>query len=654
MPSATVLRSRASILAALAVFFLTQAAPAQEAPTDLNDFNRFGRTWQVAPADGLGKKIDSFSLTDADGKAWSLHRAKDHKALVVVFLSFECPVSTAYAQPLADLYEAYRGRGVAFVGVCPRDEGDAGQLARLARDYKLPFPVFRDAKLAAARALQAAVTPEVFVLDGGRVLRYRGRIDDGYQARLKKSPKVTREDLRLALDDVLAGKPVRQPATKAVGCPIALEEAPKVTTGKVTYHRDVLPILQNHCQQCHRPGGVAPFALLNYRQAVTWAADIKDYTAARKMPPWKAVAGPAFHNQRRLSDREIKTLAEWVDAKTPEGDPKDAPPPAKFAEGWQLGKPDLVLTPEEDFHLGPTGPDHFRCIVLPVKLDKDVHITAVEVHPGNPRIVHHAVLLLDRSGQARKLAAEERARKQLGPDRGPGYHSEMAAELFTNFFSGPWPLLGVWAPGQVPQHVPGDLGYYVPKGSDLVVQIHYSRSGRAEKDRTSIGLYFSKKPAPKPVEGIFIAWPIKSIPAGAERFRVTNRIYVDRDCTVYSVFPHMHLIGKEMTVTVTPPGGKARTLIRVDDWDFNWQETYYFKKPIQIPAGTCFDIEAIYDNSSKNPNNPNNPPRTVHFGLQTSNEMAAVLMEATSDRPGRIQMRRNPPEAPKGKESKKK
>jgi hypothetical protein len=353
-----------------------------------------------------------------------------------------------------------------------------------------------------------------------------------------------------------------------------------------------------------------------------------------------------------LTSREIETLTAWVDGKTPEGDPKDAPPPVKFAAGWQLGTPDLVLTPDYDFELGANGPDHFRCFVLPVKLDEDRYITAVEVKPGNPRVVHHALLLLDRSGQARKMAQlEQKLRKEKGPDRGPGYYSPMAAELFTNFLSGPWPLLGVWAPGQISQHVPEAIGYHVPRGSDLVMQIHYSRSGRVERDRTSVGLYFAKKPARKPIEGMFLLGRVPPIPAGAERFKVTTTVWVDQDCTLYSAFPHMHLIGKEMTLTMTPPGGKAQTLIRIDDWDFNWQETYYFKDPVRVPAGTRFDVEAYYDNSSKNPHNPNRPPRTVYAGLQTSTEMCAVLLEATGDRPGRIWPRSSPPAAPKPRES---
>src|SRR5262249_27502851 len=178
----------------------------------------------------------------------------------------------------------------------------------------------------------------------------------------------------------------------------------------LTYHRDVLPILQSHCQTCHRPGSAAPFALQSYRQAGNWASDIKQYTQARKMPPWKPDAGVPLRDEMTLTDREIATLATGVDGGTPEGDPKDAPPPQKFADGWQLGPPDLILTPDAEFQLGPSGSDLFRSFVLPTNLPEDAYVTAVDVRPGNARVVHHAVLFFDTSGQARKMGAAEPAR----------------------------------------------------------------------------------------------------------------------------------------------------------------------------------------------------------------------------------------------------
>lgn len=594
----------------------------------------------------LGKKIDNFTLQDAAGKAWALHNLKDRKAVVVVFLSFECPVSNSYTQSLADLATDYAKQGVAFIGICTNDE-DAAWVARNTRDYKLPFPVFRHGESKAADALKAEVTPEALVLDSEFVLRYRGRIDNGYSARLKRNPRVTRHDLREALDDILAGKVVSTPATQAVGCPIRCGAAPRAATGLVTYHRDVLPILQRHCQVCHRPGEVGPFSLLTHKQAVNWAADIKEFTQARKMPPWKPVDGPAFRDERRLTDQEIATLAAWVNGGMPEGEPKDAPPPRSFTQGWHLGQPDLVLTVPEDFQLGPSGRDHFRFFVLPTNLTEDKYVTAVEVRPGNPRVVHHAVVTFDTSGRVRQREQEEKARPVADTelDRGPGFPGFMGSfrrgtgEEVNIARTGIPPLLAVWAPGQVPRHLPEGVGHLLPKGADLVMQLHYSRSGRVEKDRTSIGLYFAKQPAAKRLQTLLVPALFFSIPAGQDRYRVRGSVTVEQDCVLHRIFPHMHLLGKEIVIRMTPPGGEAQTLLAVKDWDFNWQETYSFKAPIAIRVGTRFDVEGVFDNSARNPFNPHSPPKTVFLGQQTTDEMCVALLEATSDQPGRLRFR---------------
>ncbi len=374
--------------------------------------------------DKLNKKIENVTLSNAQSEPWSLHDLKDKKAVVVVFLSFECPVSTSYAPILAELAKTYRDKQVAFVAINSSDDGDAAHLAKQAAEYKLPFPILKDERFRAADAFKADIVPSSFVLDGNFVLRYRGRIDNGYHARLKKNGRVTRSDLRQALDEVLTGKAVTEPATKPIGCSI-VRERPKRKDGAVTYYRDVLPILQENCQGCHRPGAVGPFALMNYKQAVNWAEDIKDYTQERKMPPWKPVDGPAFHNERKLSTKDIRTLAAWVDDGTPEGDAKDAPPSRKFVEGWQLGQPDLVLTVPEEMIVGPAGTDLFRCFVLPTNLTEDKYVTAVEVRPGYSRVVHHSLNFWDTSGKGRELEKEERLKEKKGQDRGPGYSVAM-------------------------------------------------------------------------------------------------------------------------------------------------------------------------------------------------------------------------------------
>jgi peroxiredoxin len=588
----------------------------------------------------LNKKIGNITLKDAEGKSHSLYDLKGKKAVVVVFLSFDCPVSTSYIPALAELAKTYRDKGVAFVAVNSSDEGDAAQLAKQADEYKLSFPLFKDEKFHAADAFKAEIAPSAFVLDSRFVLKYRGRIDNGYYARLKKNGRTTRYDLREALDEVLAGKAVSEPATKPIGCPIVRERRSRAD-GTVTFYRDVLPILQNNCQECHRPGAVGPFALMTYKQAVTWADDIKEYTQERKMPPWKPVEGPAFHGERKMADKDIRTLAAWVDAGTTEGDPKDAPSPRSFVEGWRLGKPDLVLTVPEDIIVGPDGPDLFRCFVLPSNLTEDKYVIAVEMRPGNSRIVHHTLNYFDVSGKGRELEKEAKEKdKGKQVDCGPGYTAAMGI----GFRAGADQVggLGGWAPGNVAHYLPEGYGHFLPKGSDIIVQVHYHRNGRVEKDRTSIGLYFAKDSSKmQRFKNIVLPGRFLAIPANAKHFQVKGGLEIMEECKLRSVMPHMHMLGREIKVTLTPPDGKKTTLVAIKDWDYNWQESYFFKEPIDVKPGTRVEVEAIYDNSEDNPNNPFSPPRWVKFGEQTTDEMCYIFLGATSEKPGKIEVRRD-------------
>ena len=580
--------------------------------------------------DKINTRIANFTLQDLNGKPVSLHDLKPPKAVVVVFLSFDCPVSNSYAQPLAELQRTYAAKGITFLGVAVAE--DKAALAKQVKEFAIPFAVLRDPTFAAVDALKASTTPEVFVLDHNFVMRYRGRIDNGYYARLKKNPSVSRHDLREALDDLLAGKAVRQPVTPAVGCPLVRDKAVK-KSGKVTYFRDVLPILQNHCQQCHRPGEVGPFALMTYKQAVNWADDIRDHTKSRKMPPWKPTAGLAFHNERKLSAKEIDTLAAWVAEGTPQGKPKDAPPPRTFVSGWQLGKPDLVLETGE-MTVGASGRDLFRCFVLPSNLPEDRYVTAIEVRPGNPRVVHHTLNFIDVSGRGRELQQGAQKNKDAkAQDQGPGYSSKMGIG-----FRAQGGLAG-WAPGQMARVLPDGYGYRLPKGADVIAQVHYHRTGRVEKDNTKIGLYFAKKPVARQFQSMVIPGRFLFIPAGNARHKVEGMIEVMQDCDLHTVMPHMHMLGKEIKVTLVPPKGPEQVLIELKDWDYNWQETYTLKKALPIKAGTRLKVEAVYDNSAGNPQNPYNPPRMVFFGEQTQNEMCFVFLGATSEQQGRLRFR---------------
>lgn len=595
--------------------------------------------------DKLGKKIEAVTFSGFDGQAIALASAQGKKATVVVFLSFECPVSNSYAPSLGELAKKYASQDVAFVGVVAGDEKPEA-VRKQADEFKFGFPVYLDPKLAAVEAFKATHTPEAFVLDHNAVLRYRGRIDNSWYARLKKNQQVTEHDLRNALDELLAGKAVRTPATKAIGCPVVTKaDVEQSVTTKVSFYKDVLPILQNNCQSCHRPGEVGPFSLVSYKQAVNWAEDIKEYTASRKMPPWKPVEGPAMHAERTLTDAQIKTLSAWADGGTPEGDPKDAPPAKEFPPGWRLGKPDLVLEPKEDFHLGASGPDTFRCFVLPTGLTEDRYIIGYDIRPGNPRVVHHTLNFWDLTGNARKLEDETRTKaKDTDQDHGPGYSVAMGLGFIPvdrTKIGG----FGGWAPGSMYRFLPEESGYLLPRGADIVIQTHYHRDGRPEKDRLQVALYFADKPVKKRWQNVVVdGFPLFSmIPAGKEDHVAKGSMWVETDCTVHSVMPHMHLLGKAVKITMTPPEGETKTLVRIADWDYNWQETYWLKEPIAVKAGTRFDIEAVFDNSSKNPNNPSNPPKPVWRGEETTNEMLFGFIGAVNEDGLRIRMSRTPP-----------
>jgi hypothetical protein len=291
--------------------------------------------------------------------------------------------------------------------------------------------------------------------------------------------------------------------------------------------------------------------------------------------------------------------------------------------------------------VGASGRDHFRVLVLPTGLTEDRYVTAVEVRPGNPRVLHHTLNFFDRSGEARKLEQKEKERKRKPEeiDAGPGYPVSMGVGFSPK--QGDLGGLGGWAPGQLGRRLPEGTGYLLPKGSDVIVQMHYHRTGRVEHDRTSIGLYFAKKPVEKVYQGAVIRGDFLYIDANAERFPVRGAIQLEQDMRLHSVMPHMHVLGREIKVTITPPEGKPYTLVAIKDWDYNWQETYFLKEPIDLKAGTILSVQAVYNNTDKNPNNPFHPARPVIFGEQTDNEMCFVFLGGTSDnKGGRIRFKR--------------
>jgi hypothetical protein len=387
-----------------------------------------------------------------------------------------------------------------------------------------------------------------------------------------------------------------------------------------TYTKDVAPILWKNCAGCHRAGEIGPFSLLTYKDAAKRASFLAEITSSRRMPPWKAEPGfGSFHDERRLSEPEIRKIADWADGGAPEGEAKDLPPMPKFPEGWQLGTPDLVLKASEPFDVPAQGRDVYRCFVIPIPIDSNKTVAAFEFRPGNRRVVHHALLYLDSSGAAREKDES---------DPGPGYTS----------FGGPGILptggLGGWAPGSMPRRLPDGMGKFLRKGSDLVLQVHYHPDGKAEKDQSQAGIYFTRKPAQKIVGGIAVRSRNLDIPAGESHYHISARsepLPVDAD--VIGIAPHMHYIGKEMKVVAETPDGKTTPLIWIKDWDFNWQGTYQYNAPIKLAKGTVIKLDAYYDNSAENASNPSKPPRRVRWGEQTTDEMCLLGVQVVTDNP---------------------
>ena len=567
------------------------------------------------------------TLPDSAGGNLSLIDARGRVATVLVCISVECPISNEYTPTLNRLADAFRERGVNFIAINPNAGQTLRDMADYVREFKLAFPFVKDTGGKISKRLLFKVTPEVCVFDAAGKQVYCGRIDDRYRARGSAATNVVASDLQQALEQVMAGKPVSVARTKAVGCPVQLSALPatgQVPAGPntVTYAKHMAPIFQAHCQECHRAGGIGPFALASYEQALSWAQDIAQFTSSGKMPPWKPIEGHGdFENRRVLSTADKDLIARWVAQGCPEGNRDDLPAPRQFSETWRLGTPDLVLTPSEPYQLAADGPDVYRCFILPVEFDRDKFVAALEVLPGNPRVVHHVIAFLDSTGRAEQLDAK---------DDGPGYTSSQG---FPGFI--PVGGLGGWAPGNLPARLPDGMARILPRDAKVVMQVHYHKDGKPETDQTKLGIYFAKGKVTRSVLSVPImpaGGPLSgmTIPAGAANHEIRCAFKLPAGGMALNITPHMHLLGRDMQVDATLPDGKVVPMMYINDWDFNWQEIYTYREAVDLPAGTRLDLVAHYDNSADNPYNPNRPPKTVRWGEETTDEMCIAFIEIVS------------------------
>ncbi len=565
-------------------FMLCAAAAAQEPAT------------VTAPV-AIGSAIDDLSFTDIRAQRRHLSDLGKSAALVLFFVTKDCPMVGRVLPKVGRLAADFAARGVQFVAVNVGRSDTARDLGTQAITFAQPYPFVRDADFSVLRALGIDRTTTAVVLDGERHLRYRGRVDDQVRYSHVKDA-ASRDDLKLAIEAVLEGRAVEVAETTVEGCKVGVPSTP-APSNRYTFHKDVEPLLQRNCQACHRSGGAAPFTLLTYDDVADHADMIGEVVARQLMPPWHASdAHGDFRNRRALSADERALLDDWLRSGLAKGDPADAPTPLTFAAGpWHIGEPDLTLEMPGAVRLPAEGIVAYKYLIFPHVFTADTWVEAVEILPRNRRVLHHA---------------------------------NVAYFELTKGFSHDGFITGFVPGGDAFELDPG-TALRIPKGSVLGVQAHYVTTGQKETDKVRIGLRFPKQPITRRAEVLVVTNTRFAIPPGASAHRVVGKRRVAADSTVIGMFAHMHLRGRDMTFVARRPGVEPDTLLMIPNYDFEWQASYRAHDgAVQLPAGTDVEVFAHFDNSTLNPFNPD-PTATVRFGQQTFEEMMYGFVFMTRD-----------------------
>lgn len=504
-----------------------------------------------------------------------------------------------YAPRLKELAERFTAEGVEFVGINSNPQDSIAKLQTYAREHGLDDPAvgfqfLKDHDGQVALRLGATRTPEVFLIDPLGQIVYQGRIDDQYRPGVV-TDQPTREDLRIAIEEHLAGKSITVASTPAAGCRIA-KRRPIDPNADVTYARDVSRILNRHCVECHRSGEIGPFALTDYEEIAGWGDMIVEVIRENRMPPWHANEEHAkFVNSRLMSEQEKATIGAWVDAGSPFGNADDLEPLPQFASGWQIGEPDLVLPMATEPFLVPAGGTvEYQYFVVDPGFTEDRWVAAAEVVPGNRAVVHHGIAFI-RPPDGVKVDG-------LG-----------------------W--LSAYVPGQRMPAPQKHRARKVPAGSKIVFQMHYTPTGKIEPDLSKIGLRMAN-PSEVTEELLTIVGINQAIEISPRQANVKvdgETEYLPKGGRLLAMSPHMHLRGKAFQVQIDQ-AGKESVVLDVPHYDFNWQHTYILEEPIELDSIDRLSFTATYDNSNKNPFNPD-PDDFVTWGDQTWEEMAIVFYE---------------------------
>jgi thiol-disulfide isomerase/thioredoxin len=550
------------------------------------------------PQVAVGAQPGKFTVTDIRFSPRTLDDYGRSKAFVMAFTSVGCPLVQRYLPVLKELSTRYQEKGVQFVAVDEATDDSIMDVARQALENGVEFPFVKDFSGECAKALGVTRTPEVVVLNAEHRICYRGRIDDQYRLGGEK-PVAGRADLKEAIEDVLAGRRAGVEETAVDGCAITFPEpVPEKTS--LTYAKDIAPLLNKNCVECHRPGTAAPFSLTEYEKVAAKAGAIAEVVEEQRMPPWFAHPGNGkFVNHRGLSAAERSVVVQWARGGKPPGDLSLAPKPPAFPSAkWSIGEPDLVIAAGTEEKLPATGYIPYRYVILPYVFPHDTWVQGIEIMPGNPRVVHHANLAF--AALTQKFDQDH------------------------NFLTGK-------VPGGIAVNLNSGVAMMIPRGSVLVFQIHYVTTGKEETDRISVGLRYAREPVDKRVRYKIIDNGHFQIPPGASAHPVAAEKELECDATGIALFSHMHLRGKDSTFTAHYPDGKAETLLSLPNYSFGWQLGYVWEPGKQrFPKGTKIECLSHFDNSPFNPFNPD-PSAAVKYGPQTFHEMMQGFFFYTDD-----------------------
>jgi peroxiredoxin len=566
----------------------------------------------------IGNQIEPFSLPDIHGRERSLAEFADMQIVVVAFLGCECPLARLYAPRLQELADEYAARKVAILGVDANQQDSLSDMTTFGRQYGVRFTLLKDREGSVADRFGVVRNPEVFVLDRDRKIRYRGRIDDQYGQGSSSGyakTKVKSRDLANALDELLAGKRVSQTSTPVMGCLIG--RTPKVQPrGQITYTKHIAGLLDSKCVACHRPGQIGPFALQDYEEVKGWGEMIKEVVSEGRMPPWSANPDFGhFSNDPRLTDEEEQLIYAWVDNGCPEGDPADLPARHNRTDGWQIPQPDQIVYMEEPFTVPAEGVVDYQNFVVDPGWMEDKWIQAAEVRPGNRAVVHHIIATALPPGvklRSRRSSEDGEAPATGGPARRQAAVDDGELRSIK---------LTAYVPGRLATTYKTGIAMFVPAGSKVAFQMHYTPNGREQQDKSFIGFKFADPQTVKRrIHGGRAANAKFVIPPHADNHEVQSEVTLAKDRLMLWMSPHMHLRGKSFRYEAHYPDGTSEILLDVPHYDFNWQITYELAEPKLLPKGTKLKCTAHFDNSENNPANPD-PTDTVKFGPQTWHEM---------------------------------